>query len=286
MSLDRAPIEILTSIAPLSASTDVWLCDIWGVLHNGVTPFPSAVEACRRFRAAGGTVVLVSNAPRLNDAVRRQLDAIGVAGDVADAIVTSGDVSRAHLQARPGARVLHIGPKRDLGFFAGLDVTLTDEAAATVVVCTGLFDDTRETPQDYQALLARVRERGLPFVCANPDIKVERGGSIVWCAGALAQLFEELGGTVEHAGKPHAPIYRRARETAQALRGGPIGNDRILAIGDGVMTDILGANSAGIRSVYVASAIHLAVPFSATAVEGLFAVGPARPDAAMAALAW
>jgi HAD superfamily hydrolase (TIGR01459 family) len=286
MSLDRPPINILTSIAPLAASADVWLCDIWGVVHNGVTPFQSAVEACRRFRGAGGTVVLVSNAPRLNDAVRRQLDDIGVAGDVADAIVTSGDVTRSHLEARPGARVLHIGPERDLGFFTGLDLTLTDEATATVVVCTGLFDDTRETPQDYRDLLARVRERGLPLVCANPDIKVERGRSIVWCAGALAALFEDLGGTVEHAGKPHAPIYRRALETAQALRGGTIGNERILAIGDGVMTDILGANAAGIRSVYVASAIHLAVPFSAAAVEGLFAAGPARPDAAMAALAW
>lgn len=286
MPLGRAPIEILTSIAPMSASADVWLCDIWGVLHNGVAPFPGAVEACRRFRAGGGTVVLVSNAPRLNDAVRLQLDALGVADDVADAIVTSGDVTRSHLEARPGARVLHIGPQRDLGFFAGLDVTLTDEASATVVVCTGLFDDTRETPQDYQALLGRVRQRGLPFVCANPDIKVERGGSIVWCAGALAGLFEDLGGTVEHAGKPHAPIYRRALDVARELRGAATDRERILAIGDGVLTDILGANAAGIRSVYVASAIHLAVPFSAAAVEGLFAVGPARPAAAMPALAW
>lgn len=286
MSLGQTPIEILTSIAPVSASTDVWLCDIWGVLHNGVTPFLSAVAACRRFRSAGGTVILVSNAPRLADAVRRQLDAIGVASDVADAIVTSGDVTRARLAARPGARVLHIGPERDLGFFAGLDVTLTDEASATVVVCTGLFDDTRETPQDYEALLKRLRERGLPLVCANPDIKVERGGSIVWCAGALAALFENLGGTVEHAGKPHPPIYRRALETMQDLRGGPVERDRILAIGDGVMTDILGANAAGIRSVYVASAIHLAAPFSAAAVEGLFAPGPARPTAAMASLTW
>jgi HAD superfamily hydrolase (TIGR01459 family) len=280
-------IDVLSSIAPLGPSADVWFLDIWGVLHNGVRPYASAVAACQKYRSEGGRVVLVSNSPRPHDGVVRQLDQVGVARDAYDAVITSGDVSRRLIADYAGKRVFHLGPERDLPVYAGTgaDPSRAPEDAAAVV-CTGLFNDDSETPDDYRVLLSDLRAGGLTMVCVNPDLQVERDGRIIYCAGALAQAYAAAGGKVLYAGKPYAPIYDAAIEIAMDLSAG-VSRERILAIGDGVKTDIAGATAAGLRSVFISSPVHVA-PGTALqdAVAELFPDEAARPVAVMTALAW
>jgi HAD superfamily hydrolase (TIGR01459 family) len=232
---------------------DALLCDVWGVLHNGVAAFAAADAALRRFRDDGGRVVLLTNAPRPWPSIREQLRGLGIGDAAYDAIVSSGDVTRALIAARPAARVLHIGPDRDLPFYEGLDIARVGEEEADLVSCTGLYDDTTETPQDYRPLLRRLAERGLELICANPDIVVERGGVLVYCAGAIADLYKELGGRAVLAGKPHRPIYDAARAKLAEL-----GARRTLAIGDGLPTDIRGACENGLDALFVTGGIHAA----------------------------
>eukprot|EP00873_Tetraselmis_striata_P029811 jgi/Tetstr1/450075/TSEL_037121.t1 len=233
---------LVPGLSALAPAYKAVLCDVWGVLHNGVAAFPKACEALQRYRAeTGGKVVLITNAPRPSPPILEQLARLGVPRDAFDAVVTSGDVTRAQLQAHSDIPVMHIGPDRDHSLFTGLDLTLTDEAGAGQVVCTGLVDDERETPEDYRALLERMVARDLPLLCANPDIVVERGSTLIWCAGALARLYEDLGGRVTILGKPHAPIYEAALSRVAELAGAPVAKTDILAIGDGLPTDIRGA---------------------------------------------
>lgn len=282
----NAPIPILESIAPLAVETSGWLLDIWGVMHNGVRPFLDACTACERFRKDGGVVVLVSNSPRPRDGVAAQLDRIGVPRASWDGIVSSGDVARAMIRNYEGRPILHLGPERDLGIFSGIDVTRAEVEEAEAIVCTGLFDDERETSDDYAEQLAHFAEHKLPMICANPDVRVERGGRLIYCAGALAQHYERLGGEVAYAGKPYLPIYERALETIENLRPGSAERSRLLAIGDGIHTDIAGAAAAGVRSVFIASGVHLTSDLNADALEKLFPPGHTRPIAAMARLVW
>jgi HAD superfamily hydrolase (TIGR01459 family) len=280
-------MQLLTSIAPLRDTADVWFLDIWGVLHNGHKPFAGAVAACRTFREVGGRVILVSNSPRPRAGVIRQLDDIGVDRQAYDDAITSGDVSRALISAEAGALLLHIGPERDLPLFEGLAVSFASAETAGVAVCSGLFDDETETPADYAALLAKLKARNVHLICANPDIKAERAGRIIYCAGAIAEAYERIGGEVRYAGKPHPPIYVAAMDMASRLTGGGHDESRVLAIGDGVATDICGASRAGIRSVFVASGVHVARGVSlADAAETLFADEPDKPIGLMTALAW
>ncbi|MBR2536734.1 MAG: TIGR01459 family HAD-type hydrolase [Hyphomicrobium sp.] len=280
-------MQLLTSIAPLAPEADVWFLDIWGVLHNGHKPFAGAVDACQAFRQGGGHVVLVSNSPRPRPGVVKQLDDIGVARDAYDDVITSGDVSRALIGQAAGTPLLHIGPKRDLPLFDGLDATFADVSVAGVAVCSGLYDDETETPADYAALLTALLARDVPMICANPDIKAERGGKLIYCAGAIAEAYEKLGGEVQYAGKPHAPIYTSALAIAGRLTGGDVAQSRVLAIGDGVATDIRGASAAGIRSVFVASGVHVARGVSVTdAADALFASESMKPIGLMTALVW
>jgi HAD superfamily hydrolase (TIGR01459 family) len=229
------------------------LCDVWGVLHNGVRAFPAAVDALTRFRESVGPVVLVTNAPRPHAPIREQLRGLGVPDDAYDAIVTSGDVTRMVIAARPGVRLFHIGSDRDRPFYDGLDATFAGEDEAELVSCTGLFDDNTETPEDYRLLLERLVGRGLRMVCANPDLVVERGDRLIYCAGALARLYTELGGEAVLVGKPHAPIYAAARKKVAEL-----GGDRTLAIGDGLPTDIRGAVDNDVPALFVTGGIHAA----------------------------
>jgi HAD superfamily hydrolase (TIGR01459 family) len=279
-------IPLIDSIAPLAEGMSAWLTDIWGVMHNGVRPFADACAACARFRASGGIVVLVSNSPRPNDSVAAQLDGIGVPRAAWDAIVTSGDVARTLIGGYAGRPVYHIGPQRDLATFAGLDIKRVLPEAADVIVCTGLFDDERETPADYTEALGACRARDLLMVCANPDLMVERGGRMIYCAGAIARAYEEMGGKVEYAGKPYLPIYELTFATLESLKPGSSDKTRLLAIGDGIHTDIAGAAAAGVRSVFVASGVHVKGGLDAGAIAALFPAGAPRPDAAMPALAW
>ena len=280
-------IPILQSIVSLGPSADIWFLDIWGVLHNGVRPFASAVRACIAFRKAGGHVILVSNSPRPRAGVITQLNGIGVDLAAYDEVITSGDVSRCLIADVIDRPALHIGPVRDRPLFDGLGITLTDAETAQTILCTGLYDDERETLLDYAEVLQKLRARDVAMICANPDVKAERGGKIIYCAGAIAEAYEQLGGTVSYAGKPHAPIYAAALEIAARLCRAPVEKHRVLAIGDGVATDIRGASNAGIRSVYVASGVNLAKGAELSgAVESLFANEPVKPVAAMTALAW
>jgi HAD superfamily hydrolase (TIGR01459 family) len=246
----------LTGVAGIADRFDLCLCDIWGVVHNGVAAHREAVEALLAMRRAGVSVVLVTNAPRPNAEIRRQLDGFGVPGDAYDAIVTSGDVCRGLIRARAGQPVYMLGPDRDLPLIAGLDARRVAPDQAAYVLCTGLFDDETETAQTYAGLLADFAARGLTLICANPDLVVERGGRIVPCAGSLALAYEELGGQAIYAGKPHAPIYEAALALGEAARGSTIDRARICGVGDAIRTDIAGANAFGAASVMVLAGIH------------------------------
>jgi HAD superfamily hydrolase (TIGR01459 family) len=285
-SPDSAPIPLIQSIAPLADGTSAWLVDIWGVIHNGVKPFMDACDACTRYRAGGGIVALVSNSPRPNLSVAAQLDGLGVPRSSWDAIITSGDVARTLIAEYAERPIFHIGPERDLATFAGLGVVRVTAEDAAAIVCTGLFDDERETPDNYAATLQQCLARGLPMICANPDVMVERGGRMIYCAGAIACAYEALGGEVAYAGKPYAPIYALTFETLEKLKVGSADKGKLLAIGDGIGTDIAGAAGAGVRSVFVASGVHVKGGLDAAAIEGLFPPGSPRPVAAMTKLAW
>jgi HAD superfamily hydrolase (TIGR01459 family) len=284
--------EFIERIEPLARDYDVVLCDIWGVVHNGVTAFAAACEALTRFRAGGGTAILVTNAPRASDAVIRILDRMNVSHQVYDAIVSSGDVTRGIVAQRPGQRVFHLGPERDHSIFTGLNVTFAPLETADYVICSGLFDDTVETPDNYRAMLAAIRARGLFMVCANPDVVVERGDTLVYCAGALADAYAALGGEVLYCGKPHAPIYDMALTTAASLRGGKIpARDRVLAIGDSVRTDLKGAAAFGLDVMFVTSGLHAEHYGSREApdleaLNKVFAEAGVAPTAVMSGLRW
>lgn len=245
----------IDALAEISGDYDVILCDVWGVLHNGMDAFVPAAQALQQARREGKAVILVSNAPRLAREVEASLGALGVPRDAWDRLVTSGDVTQGLIAEGP-RRVFHLGPDRDLALFDGLDVELVEEFEAQGVVCTGLFDDETETPEDYADMLRRLRARDLPFICANPDIVVERGERLVWCAGALARDYAQLGGRTLIAGKPHRPIYEAALEAAGEVLGRPVSASQVLAIGDGILTDIKGAAASGIDAVFVTSGIH------------------------------
>lgn len=283
-------IPVIPSVSEIAAGYDAWLCDIWGVIHNGESAFAAAAAACRAFRERGGTVILITNAPRPAESVARQLARMGVDERAWDRIVTSGDITRGLLRENRDKSVFHLGPDRDKSIFDGAEPAFAGPEDAELVVCSGLYDDDTETPDDYAGLLEGLAKRKPPMICANPDIMVERGERLVYCAGALADVYEDLGGSVTYTGKPHPPIYERAIEVIAELRGAPVARERILAIGDGLKTDMAGAARAGLDALFVASGLHLsggegAAP-DAAAIAGLFAQSDMRPVAAQSRLAW
>ena len=286
MTREDLSTPILSSVAPLANESDAWICDVWGVLHNSVTAFGAASDACRRFRDRGGVVVLLSNAPRPGYVVQQQLDCLKVPRDAYDVIITSGDLTRALVRERSREALFHLGPGRDAALFEGLGVRFTDVSHARLVVCSGLFDDEHETPEDYAPMLGLLAGRKVPMICANPDLTVERGERLVCCAGALAELYERLGGPVAYAGKPHLPVYNLVIEQITKLTGRAVPKARMLAIGDGIQTDIRGATNAGVRSLFIASAIHVDGPLTSATLRRLFEGSDVRPVAAMPALAW
>jgi len=245
-----------------------------------------------RFRAGGGTAILITNAPRSGEAVARILDRLKVPREAYDAITSSGDVTRGIVKARLPESVFHLGPERDLSIFAGLDARLAPAETADYVVCSGLFDDTTETPESYRDLLAALHARSLFMVCANPDIVVERGDTLVYCAGALADAYAARGGKVLYCGKPHAPIYDLALATAAAQRGGKTPRpQRVLAIGDSVRTDLKGAAALGLDCMFITSGIHAEEYGSReapdlAALNAMFAAAGVTPRGVMRELVW
>jgi HAD superfamily hydrolase (TIGR01459 family) len=275
----------------LAPGYDAVLSDVWGVIHNGVEAFPAACDALMRFRAKGGRVVLITNAPRPGAVVVKLLDRLKVPREAYDAIVSSGDVTRAVMAKRPDKAVFHIGPERDLPIFEGLGLRFVRWQDADYVVCTGLADDETETPESYRELLTEIRARGLFMLCGNPDLVVERGTKLVYCAGALADLYGELGGEVLYAGKPHRPIYAQALQRAADIGGAPLSLDRVLAIGDSVRTDLTGATAFGIDCLFVTAGIHAEEVGGRhdpdlSAVSKMFDAAGIAPKAVTRRLAW
>ncbi len=247
----------ISTLGDVTDAYDVILCDVWGVLHNGIDAFPLAGEALTAAREKGLTVVLITNSPRPAIGVIPQLRAIGVLDTAYDRIVTSGDVTRTLIAAGP-RKVFLLGPERDLPLFDGLDVEVVSKEEADCVVCTGFFDDEVEQPEDYRHMLTDFVARKVPMICANPDLVVERGHRIIPCAGAVAAFYTALGGETRIAGKPHKPIYEATLASARDARGTDIDKTRVLAIGDGMPTDVKGAVDAGLDLLYISGGIHAA----------------------------
>ena len=245
----------ITGLKHIASQYRAILCDVWGVLHNGQAVYREAEDALVRYRESGGRVVLLTNSPRPNEGVAAQLDDLRVSRMAYDAIVTSGDVTRTLIAAAKGP-IYHLGPQRDLPLFDGLNVDLVDQAECKAIVCTGLFEDEVEKPEDYRSSLQELARRNVPFICANPDLVVERGDRLIYCAGSLAKLYGELGGTTLVAGKPHAPIYKLAMEKLEGISQGDILRADAIAIGDGMPTDVAGALGNGFDLLYISAGIH------------------------------
>ena len=281
-------LRFVDGLRDFVADKNVVLSDIWGVVHNGLEAFPEACEALHAFRRQGGTVILITNAPRPADSVQRQLRKLGVADETYDAIVSSGDLTRHFVADHPGRNVFWLGPERDTSIYRGLDPVFATIEEADYIVCTGLMDDETETAEDYRRMMTQARQRKLPLICANPDIVVERGDRLIYCAGAIAELYRELGGEVIFYGKPHRPIYEQAMELVAERLGERPKLGRVLAIGDSVRTDLAGAHGFGIECLFVTRGIH------AEDFEGIDQLDPASikelfghpPRALMRELRW
>ena len=283
-------VPVLQQAGALLARYDVLISDVWGVVHDGLWALEPACAALTAFRERGGAVILLSNAPGPSEQVAKLLDAKKVPRAAWDRLVTSGDVTRALIAETHHKLAYHTGWQSDRAVFEGLGVELVDEARADLVVATELNDYRSETPEQYRPLLRRFAERGLPFVCGNPDLVVHVGEDLLPCAGSLAVIYEELGGRVAWAGKPYRPAYDLALAAATQVRGGrPIEADRVLVIGDAVRTDLAGARLMGFDSLFIAGGIHRDETMRGGEVDpaGLAKVLDGltvRPVAAMAAL--
>lgn len=294
-----ADVPLISGLSHLAERYDALLCDVWGVLIDGRVHFPAAAAALEQFRRTGGKVVLITNASRPSDEVRAQLDRLGLPRGAYDDLISAGQLTLKEILARRGQACHHLGPPRDLGLFEtasrelGRPLRLTPLEDADYVVCTGLVDERHETPDDYAARLEAMRARDLTMLCANPDIVVGIGGELVWCAGALAERYSALGGRVVMAGKPYPPIYAAALAAVAALSEGKANYSRVLAIGDGVPTDIVGAARAGLDSLFLLDGIHrdeLYPPpdnqFDRAALGDLFARANVKPVALSPVLVW
>ena len=276
--------RLLSGLSQIAPDHDALICDVWGVVHDGSRHHPAAADALYRFKEKHGPVVLLTNAPRVPAEVAAQCASYGLTPDCYDAIVSSGGAAREELALRSAARTLplhYIGPDRDLPMIEGLDIRRTDIAEADVSLAIGLRDDMTETPADYVDELAAMKARGLTMLCANPDLAVHRGTRLVYCAGALAKDYEVLGGQVIYYGKPHLPVY----QAALAAAGNP---KRPLAVGDGLLTDIKGANAAGLDVLFIADGVHgeEIAPYTDEHMAALFTRFGAKAGTVTRKLAW
>lgn len=247
--------QTLSGLGQIADDYDAVFCDIWGVVHNGQTPYPEACEALERFRQERGPVVMITNSPRPSITIPETFAEIGVPGEFYDAIVTSGDTTIDELARRAPGPAFKLGPPRDDVLYAGLEMHFSDIDGAHFISCTGLFEDD-EQPEDYADLLGEAKERGLPMICANPDVKVRVGEKIIWCGGALAKVYADMGGEVIFTGKPHAPIYRMCRAWLAEMTGNVPTADRILCIGDNIFTDLLGAQREDYDCLFIQDGLY------------------------------
>lgn len=286
-----SPAAVIDGLAAIADGYDLVFSDVWGVLHNGMKAHPAACEALVAMRRRGVPVILITNAPRQAPVVVGQLDRLGVPRAAYDAIVTSGDVSRDYMRTRPGAPVHHVGPQRDVVVFEGIDTRLVGIEEADYVVCTGLVDDRTETPDDYQERLERMKARDLFFLCGNPDKVVEVGHDLIFCAGAIGDRYQSMGGEVLYAGKPYEPAYEACWRYAERILGHRPPRSRVLAIGDAMRTDVAGAVRMGFDCLFLAEGIHAEVLLDANGVRAdglaaLIAETGQRPRHVMRKLTW
>jgi HAD superfamily hydrolase (TIGR01459 family) len=275
--------RLIAGLSELAPSYDALICDVWGVIHDGKTAHPAAAEALKQFRQKHGPVVLLTNAPRLTSEVAAQCAQYGLPEGCYDAIVSSGAAARGELERRgaDGLPLYYIGPDKDLPLLEGMGLNFTGIDRAQIAFCTGLVDDLTETPLNYVDRLAAMRARDLTMICANPDLVVHRGPQLCYCAGALAKEYEKLGGTAIYYGKPHLPIYDAALAKVAGAK-------KVLAVGDGLFTDIAGANKAGLDVLFIADGVHgeEALPFTADHLSWLFAKAGVTAMAAARKLTW
>lgn len=285
-------IPHLRGLADVLSRYDGVICDVWGVLHNGAAAFKDAVVALVRARTAGIPVVLLTNAPRPALDIEAQLARLGIGRDAYDAIVTSGGVTRDLLVASGVSRFFHLGPERDAPLYAGLEARPAAFEDSPLVLCTGLHDDERETAETYRPLLERAGAASMPLLCANPDLVVERAGRLIPCAGAIADLYERIGGTVTWVGKPKPLVYDHAVAALSSARGKIPEGARILCIGDALRTDIAGARGAGFDALLVLAGIHaedvglLDGQHEAAKLDRLLNRAVARPTMTITGLRW
>ena len=283
--------KLIPHFSALASAYDVFLCDVWGVVHNGEVSFPDACEALMRARAQGKVVIFITNAPRPGEAVIRQIDRLHVPHEAYDGIVSSGDVTRDVIAQRKGQSICHIGPERDHSIFTGMHAAFAPLESADYIVCSGLYEDEVEKPDDYRARLEIALKRKLFMVCGNPDLVVERGTQLVYCAGSIADLYATMGGDVLYAGKPYRPIYDLALAKAEAALGRKVDAKRVMAIGDSVRTDLKGARAFGIDMLFIAAGIH-AEEFGGRdtpkeeEMKTVFAAAGDEPTAVMKHLVW
>ncbi len=287
--MSQTPVEMIGGLAEVADKYDALICDIWGVLHNGAKLYPGVEDALRRFLALPNKhVLLLSNAPRPGTTVQARLREIGLADDCYSGILTSGDAARALVAEKHagGLRGYHVGPAKDADLVAGFETALTDFDRADYILLSGLYDDMTETPADYSETIKTWRARGLDLICANPDRLVPFGDRFIYCAGAVAEAYEKEGGNVIWLGKPHAHVYTVARERLHTMGAG----SRILAIGDGPKTDILGANRAEMDVLFIAGGLGQAQDSfdlnSAQGVSDFLATEGAHAQAALEHLVW
>ncbi|MEO0822670.1 MAG: TIGR01459 family HAD-type hydrolase [Pseudomonadota bacterium] len=248
--------RIIASLDEIAAGYDALLVDLWGCYHNGLEPYPAAVAALRRYRAAGGLVILLTNAPRPAAGVARFLAGIGAPEDTHDGIMSSGEACQRSMRSgRYGRRFHYVGPDRDLGMLAEIGLAPAPVEEAEAILLVGLFDDATETPEDYDPQIAAWRARALPVLCANPDIIVDRGTERLWCAGAIAQRYEQAGGPVVWYGKPHPPSYEAAFALLDEVAGRAVPRARVLAIGDGIHTDVAGGHAQSVDALFITGGI-------------------------------
>jgi len=288
-SLPSGAPSVLGRLSEIADQYDALLCDVWGVVHDGTHAHADAVHALAQFRARRGPVILLSNAPRPAEDVEQQFARLRVPKECYDSILTSGMLAREDIEGRSAGRelrLLHIGPERDRGIIRDLQVICVAANEAELVLCTGLYDDDAEKPDDYRVMLADLKARELVLLCANPDIVVQRGGKLIYCAGALARVYTEMGGDVVYYGKPHPPIYAAAKERLRFAAGRDALH--ILVLGDGIETDIRGANGAGLDAVFIADGIHGEdIPdLTPAALVRFFACAGVTAKGAMRKLVW
>lgn len=250
-------MKIISSIEEIIPHYKAVFCDVWGVVHNGVNVFNGVDNAFHALKIAGIKVILLTNAPRPSYEVKHQLKTLGLPDDCYDDVVTSGDVTHALIEQQRDKKIFFLGPERDLPLMKGKEALLTsDFSNAEAVLCTGLFDDVSETPDHYNDMLSEIAKRGMPFICANPDVIVRRGDDIIYCAGALGQRLKTFGGDVYFAGKPYPSIYREAKKRLRDFTSEDVENSNILCIGDGLPTDIKGAIDNDFPCLFIFGGIH------------------------------